>query len=164
MAEVPAAAVAQALKEFRCMREPKITKFKGGYSADAELVFRSWCADILSHIQDCELDNKATIQLIKDQTLEKAHCEVELQLDLCGGDINYQDLLKHLSMAFQGGNNEANLLAEFYSHGQKAKGSEEAFADKLQIVIFPDWVSEIHTAQLQWLDRRQRTRIPKVLL
>ena len=28
-AEVSAAAVAQALKEFRCMREPKITKFKG---------------------------------------------------------------------------------------------------------------------------------------
>ena len=31
-------------------------------------------------------------------------------------------------------------------------------------VIFPDWVGEIHTAQLQWLDWRQRTRIPKVLL
>ena len=32
------------------------------------------------------------------------------------------------------------------------------------LVIFPDWVGEIHTAQLQLLDRRQRTRIPKVLL
>ena len=41
-AEVLAAAVAQASKEFQCMQEPKITKLHGGYSADAELVFRSW--------------------------------------------------------------------------------------------------------------------------
>ena len=41
-AEVSAAAVAQASKEFRHMWEPKITKLRGGYSADAELVFRSW--------------------------------------------------------------------------------------------------------------------------
>ena len=67
VAEVSAAAVAQASKEFWHMWEPKITKFKGRYSADAELVFRSWCsANILSHIQDCESDNKAAIQLIKD--------------------------------------------------------------------------------------------------
>ena len=37
-AEVSAAAAAQASKEFRQMRDPKITKFKGGYSADAELM------------------------------------------------------------------------------------------------------------------------------
>ena len=37
-------------------------------------------------------------------------------------------------MAFQGGDDEANLLAEFYSHGQKAKESKEAFADELQIL------------------------------
>ena len=43
---------------------------QGGYSADAELVFQSWQVDILSHIQDHELDNKAAIQLIKEQTLE----------------------------------------------------------------------------------------------
>ena len=43
-------------------------------------------------------------------------------------------MLKHLSIAFQGGDDEANLLVEFYSHGQKAKESEEAFADELQIL------------------------------
>ena len=43
-------------------------------------------------------------------------------------------MLKHLSITFQGGEDEVNLLAEFYSHGQKAKESEEAFADKLQIL------------------------------
>ena len=80
------------------------------------------------------MDNKVTIQLIKDQTLENVHHEVEFQLDLCGGDIDYQDLLKHLSVTFQGGDDEVNLLVEFYSHGQKAKESEEAFADELQIL------------------------------
>ena len=80
------------------------------------------------------MDNKSAIQLIKDQTLENVHHEVEFQLNLCGGDINYQDLLKHLSVAFQEGDDKANLLVEFYSHGQKAKESEEAFTDELQIL------------------------------
>ena len=40
--EVSAAAAAQASKEFQCMQKPRITKFKGGYLAAAELVFRSW--------------------------------------------------------------------------------------------------------------------------
>ena len=30
-------------------------------------------------------------------------------------------------------------------------------------VIFPDWVSEIHTAQSQWLIQRQRIRISNIL-
>ena len=41
-AEVSAAATAQAPKEFWRMREPKIAKLRGGYSTDADLVFRSW--------------------------------------------------------------------------------------------------------------------------
>ena len=104
VAEVLAAAVAQASKEFQCMQEPKITKLWGGYSADVELVFQSWRVDVLANIQDRELDNKAAIQLIKEQTLDNAHChEVKFQLDLCSSKISYQDLLRHLSMAFQGG-------------------------------------------------------------
>ena len=133
-AEVSAAVAAQASKEFRRMRDPKITKFKGGYSADAELTFRSWRVDIMTHIQDRELDNKAAIQLIKDMTQDNARREVEFQLDICGGVITYQDLLKHLSVTFQGGDEEANLIAEFYSRGQKLKEMEEAFADELQIL------------------------------
>ena len=133
-AEVSAAAVAQVSKEFQHMQEHIITKLRGGYSADAELVFWSWWVDILANIQDRELDNKAAIQLIKEQTLDNAHHEVEFQLDLCGGNILYQDLLRHLSITFQGGDDKANLLAEFYSHGLKLKESEEAFADKLQIL------------------------------
>ena len=134
VAEVLAAAVAQASKEFRCMREPKITKLRGGYSAVAELIFWSWQMDMLVNIQDQELDNKTAVQLIKEQTLENANREVEFQLDLCGSKISYQDLLRHLSITFKGGDDEANLLAEFYSHAQKVKESEEAFADELQIL------------------------------
>ena len=45
---------------------------------------------MLANIQDRELDNKAIIQLIKEQTLDNAHCEVEFQLDFCGGNISSQ--------------------------------------------------------------------------
>ena len=90
--------------------------------------------DILLHIKDHELDNKAAIQLIKDQTQESACHEVEFQLDLCGGDMLYQDLLEDLSVAFRGGDNEANTLAEFYGCSQKPKESQEAFADEFQLL------------------------------
>ena len=103
MAEVLAAAVAQPSKEFNHMHEPKMTKLKGGYLADVALVFCSLHADILVHIQDQELDNKAAIQLINDQTHDSTQCKVESQLDLCSGDIQYQDLLEHLSITIQGG-------------------------------------------------------------
>ena len=67
------------------MWEPKIIKLKGGYLADAELVFQSWHADIGAHIVNCDLNNPAALQLIKDQTLEGACHEVEYQLNLYGG-------------------------------------------------------------------------------
>ena len=97
-------------------------------------MFRSWKSDILAKINDMELDNKLVIQLIKEQTLDNACREVEFQLDLCGGDITYQDLLQHLGITFQGGDDEANILAEFYSRHQYAKESEESFADELQLL------------------------------
>ena len=86
-----------------------------------ELIFHSWHSDKLAHITDRELDNKAAIQLIKEQTLDNTRREVEFQLNLCGGKITYQDLLKHLSVAFQGGDDDANILAKFYSHAQCTK-------------------------------------------
>ena len=101
-AEVLAAAAAQASKEFCRMHGPKITKLRDGYSAGPELMFCSWKSDILAHINDRELDNKAAIQLIKEQTLDNACHKVEFRLDLCGGNITYQDLLQHLGIAFQG--------------------------------------------------------------
>ena len=66
--------------------------------------------------------------------MDNARREVEFQLDLCSGVITYENLLKHLSVTFQGGDDEANLLAEFYSRAQKIKETEEAFVDELQIL------------------------------
>ena len=43
-------------------------------------------------------------------------------------------MLQHLGVAFQGGDDEANILAEFYSRRQYAKESEESFADELQLL------------------------------
>ena len=96
-------------------------------------MFCSWKSDILAHIVDRGLDSKAAIQLIKEQTLDNAHHEVEFQLDLCSGNISYQDLLQHLSVAFQGGDDEANILAKFYSCRQYSK-ELEAVTDELQLL------------------------------
>ena len=89
---------------------------------------------MLVHIQDHEQDNQAVIQLIKDQTQDSMCCEVKFQLDLCGSDISYKELLEHLSVTFQGGDDKANVLTEFYSHAQKMRESEEAFEDELQLL------------------------------
>ena len=115
------------------MLEPKITKFKGGYSADTELLFRSWCTYILSNIQDCELDNKAAIQLIKDMTAESAHHEGEFNWTFVAVKYPIRTYLNISVLPFKV-EVETNLSAEFYSHGQKAKEKEGAFADELQIV------------------------------
>ena len=109
------------------MGDPKITKFKGGYLADAKLMFQSWHADIVAHIQDHELDNKATIQLIKDMTLDSGHREVGFQLNLCSGIISYQDLLKHLSITFQGGDEEANSIGRILQLWPKVKRIGRSF-------------------------------------
>ena len=130
-AEVSAATAAQASKEFCRMHEPKITKLRGGYSANAELMFHSWKLDILAHINDRELDNKAAIQLIKEQILDNAHHEVEFQLDLCGGNITYQDLLQHLGVTFQ----EATMRPTF-SLNFTARGSIQRSQRKLLLMSF----------------------------
>ena len=81
-----------------------------------------------ANIQDRELDNKAAIQFIKEQTLDNA-CTVKSNSNSTSAVvlILYQSLLKHLSIAFQGGDDEANLLVEFYSRSQKAEESEGSF-------------------------------------
>ena len=123
---------------------------------------------------DRELDNKVAIQLNKEQTLDNACHEVEFQLYLCSGEITYQDLLKHLSIAFQGGDNEANILTEFYSYAQHSKESEEVFADELQLLARkviskkPNFHINLDTMLKQWyanqLYDRNSASIAKTLL
>ena len=74
-------------------------------------------------------------ELIKEQTLDNVHvARWSSNLNLCGGNITYQDLLQHLGVAFQGDDDEANVLAESYSQRQYSKESEEAFADDFQLL------------------------------
>ena len=133
-AEVSLAAVMQTAKEFRRLKDSKILKLKGGYSSDAGLVFHSWRTDIQTEINENDYDNKSAIRLIKEKTQEKALKEVEYQLDLNGAEMSYKDLLEHLNLTFVGGEDESTLMADFYSHTQKVKESEECFADELQVL------------------------------
>ena len=135
VAEVSAAVATQASKEFWRMWELKITKLKDGYSADAELTFRSWKSDILANITDRELDNKAAIQLIKEQTLDNArHENLSFSLTYAEAKLLTRTCCYISGVTFQGGDDEANVLAEFYSPRQYAKESEESFADELQLL------------------------------
>ena len=133
-AEVSLAAVTQTAKEFRRLKDSKILKLKGGYSSDAGLVFHSWRTDIQTEINENDYDNKSTIRLIKEKTQVKALKEVEYQLDLNGAEMSYKDLLEHLNLTFVAGEDESTLMADFYSHTQKVKESEESFADELQVL------------------------------
>ena len=135
-AEVSLAAVTQTAKEFRRLKDSKIPKLKGGYSSDAGLVFHSWRMDIQTEINENDYDNESVIRLIKEKTQEKALKEVKYQLDLNSAEMSYKDLLEHLSLAFVGGKDESTLMADFYSHTQKVKESEESFADELQILAW----------------------------
>ena len=66
-----------AAQEFQKMREPKISKLKGGYSSSARFIFQSWLKDILVHMEDRRLTQREAIQLVKDFTAECTQDEVE---------------------------------------------------------------------------------------
>ena len=92
--------------------------------------------DIQTEINENDYDNKSMIRLIKEKMQEKALKEVKYQLDLNGAEMSYKDLLEHLNLTFVGGEDESTLMADFYSHTQKAKESEESFADELQVLAW----------------------------
>ena len=54
------------------MRKPKITKLKGGYSANATLIFNSWLKDIEICVFERKLSNGEAVQLVKDSTSDQA--------------------------------------------------------------------------------------------
>ena len=47
-----------AATKFKKLREPKVAKFKGGYSSDASLVFQSWLKDIQVYTMECRLSQQ----------------------------------------------------------------------------------------------------------
>ena len=89
-----------AAEEFRKICEPKIQKLKGGYSANAMLVFNSWLKDIEMCVRERKLTNMEAIQLIKDYTAEGARGVVEFYLDTTA-TWKYHELVEHLRTSFE---------------------------------------------------------------
>ena len=71
-----------AATEFKKLHEPKVAKFKGGYSFDASLAYQSWLKDIWVYTIEHHLSHWEAIQLAKDYTSEQARSEVEYYLGL----------------------------------------------------------------------------------
>ena len=59
-----------AATEFKKLQEPKVSKFKGGYSSNASLVCQLWLKDIWVYTLEHCLSQWEVIQLVKDYTLE----------------------------------------------------------------------------------------------
>ena len=71
---------------------PKITKLKGGYLSDAELIFQSWRVDVLVHIQD----SGSMVTLIWEGYFEK---NILPLLKASSGELSEAHLLFKLSTA-----------------------------------------------------------------
>ena len=140
-----------AAEEFRKIREPKIQKLKGGYSANAMLVFNSWLKDIEMCVRERKLTNMEAIQLIKDYTAEGARGAVEFYLDTTA-TWKYHELVEHLRTSFESSETFSSLVGDFYSRIQRPRETEDQFADELQILgrkvisIRPSWKQEANEA------------------
>ena len=104
-------------EEFRKIREPKIQKLKGGYSANAMLVFNSWLKDIEMCVRERKLTNMEAIQLIKDYTAEGPRGVVEFYLDTTV-TWKYHELVKHLRTSSESSETFSSLVGDFYSRIQ----------------------------------------------
>ena len=125
-----------AATEFRKLQEPKVAKFKGGYSSNASLVFQSWLKDIQVYVFECHLSKWEAIQLVTDYTSEQAQSEVNYYLGLTPkSEQSFQGLIDHLSLTFQSCETVSSLIADFYNWSQKTRETEDMFADELQVLV-----------------------------
>ena len=123
-----------ATQEFCKMCEPKINKLKGGYS---NLIFQSWLKDIRVHVEDQNLTQRETMQLIKDFTADCACDEVEFYMEMVVEEQQaFKGLVQHLKNAFQSGKTISKLISDFYGQAQKKNKSEDAFTDNLQMLVW----------------------------
>ena len=122
--------LASELKKFR---EPKIQALKGGYSADAALFFNTWARDVRSVVEERQLTDAEAVRLVKDKTESNALKEVHYYLEMCS-DPSFEGVMAHLKTAYTSGEDGSTIASEFYSRIQRAKESEDVFADELQIL------------------------------
>ena len=125
-----------AVTEFKKLHEPKVAKFKGGYSSNASLAYQSWLKDIQVYTIEHCLSQWEAIQLVKDYTSEQARSEVEYYLGLTPEEEqSFQGLIDNLSLTFQSCGSVSSLIADFYNQSQKTRETKDAFADELQILV-----------------------------
>ena len=125
-----------AARKFRRMKEPKVSKLKGGYSSSARLIFQSWLKDICVHVEDRRLMQREAIQLVKGFTAEHAHDQVEFYMGMMAEeDQSFEGLIDHLCDALQSGERLlSEFISNFYGWSQKARETEDTFADDLQVL------------------------------
>ena len=119
--------------EFKKMREPKLTKLKGGFTSGASLFFNSWVKDVRVVILERSMTNAESLQLVKDYTEGKARKQVEFYI-MSTPNPSFEGLIDNLKTSFQSGDDEATVKGEFYSHKQYSKESVDDFADVLQLL------------------------------
>ena len=89
-------------QEFHKLCEPKFNKLKGGYSAMANLIFQSWLKDDKVHVEEWNLTERESIQLVKNFTAERACDEVEFYMGMIVDDQQtFDGLGSHLKGALQ---------------------------------------------------------------
>ena len=121
--------------KFRKMQDPKISKLKGGYSSSAGLIFQSWLKDICVHVKDRRLKHREAIQLVKDFTVGCGQDEVEFYMGMIAEeDQSFKGLIDHLHDAFQSEKTLSELISDFYGWYQKARETEDTFANNLQVL------------------------------
>ena len=119
--------------EFKKMREPKLSKLKGGIPSGASLFFNSWVKDIRAVILERSMSNAESLQLVKDYTEGKAHQQVEFYI-VSTPDPTFEGLIDNLRTSFQSREDEAMVKGQFYSRKQFGKESEDDFTDVLQLL------------------------------
>ena len=119
--------------EFKKMREPKLTKLKGGITSGASLFFNSWVKDVRAVILEQSMSNAESLQLVKDYTEGKARQQVEFYI-VSTPNPSFEGLINNLRTSFQSGEDEATVKGEFYSRKQFSKESVDNFADVLQLL------------------------------
>ena len=119
--------------ELRKMKEPKLAKLKGGYTTEANLFFQSWAKDVQAIVIDRQMSDNEALQLIKEHIEGAAHRQVDNYLDFSDNQT-FSGLMKELSTAFESCQDEASLMADFYSRKQLAKENDGEFAEQLQLL------------------------------
>ena len=116
--------------KFKCSREPKIQKFRGGTSSGALLVFKSWMQDIECTIKDRNLSTDEAICLVKEFSEGSAKDNINFYLEITDHPT-IEGLFNNLKQVFSTGEDGQQMLAEFYSRSQGSKESVKEFGESL---------------------------------